>query len=283
MKLIVSILLSIISFSAWGQGVIKIEKHRMKIESNHQGIRRVVNYDVTARDVPEEFEGVKIAFLADIHYKSRLDERGLNSIRNILMEVKPDVILLGGDYQEGCEYVESMVKACTAWKAPLGMAGVMGNNDYERCTNLIRDSFEANGVRILEGDTMSIRRGKSEIIVAGAKNVFKHRETEPSPTLSLADSSFVLLLTHTPDYIEDVDISHTDLALAGHLHGGQVTLFGLWAPVKPSHYGRRFLKGIKKNSAGIPAIVSTGIGTSRADLRLFAPSEIIIITLHKGV
>lgn len=31
------------------------------------------------------------------------------------------------------------------------------------------------------------------------------------------------MLTHTPDYVEDVDISNTDLALAGHTHGGQVS------------------------------------------------------------
>ncbi|MDO4461193.1 MAG: metallophosphoesterase [Bacteroidia bacterium] len=280
MKAILLILLAIITLSAYGQKDMTIERHRMKLNAKHRGIRRVVNYDVTSSDVPKEFDGVKIVFMADIHYKSRLKEKGLESIKSVLMEIKPDIILLGGDYQEGCEYVEPMVDVCTAWKAPLGMAGVMGNNDYERCTELIRERFAEKGLRILEGDTMSIRRGEEEIIIAGAKNVYKGRETEPSPTREIADSSFVILLTHTPDYVEDVDIAHTDLALAGHLHGGQVTLFGLWAPVNPSHYGRRFLKGVKRNSAGIPVITSTGIGTSRANIRLFAPSEIIMITLH---
>jgi len=35
-----------------------------------------------------------------------------------------------------------------------------------------------------------------------------------------------LLLVHTPDYIEDVSVANTDLALAGHTHGGQVRVFG---------------------------------------------------------
>ena len=62
-----------------------------------------------------------------------------------------------------------------------------------------------------------------------------------SPTLSLSPDDFVILLTHTPDYAEEVSITNTDLVLAGHTHGGQVTLFGLYAPIIPSRYGQRFL------------------------------------------
>lgn len=281
MKSIILALFLVLSGVVYGQSrEALISKSKIHIDSRHRGIRRVVGYDVYSKDVPREFEGVSIAFLSDIHYKSRLDSVGLTSIKNILLEIKPDIVLLGGDYQEGCEYVLPMVEACTAWKAPLGMAGVMGNNDYERCTEEIRSCFEAHGVRILEGENMAVTRGNSEIIIAGAKNTFKSRESEISPTHTLSDSSYVILLTHTPDYAEDVDISNTDLVLAGHTHGGQVTLFGAIAPVNPSHYGRRFLRGICKNSKGVPVIVSTGIGTSRRAIRMFAPAEIIVLTLH---
>lgn len=281
MKCTIIAVFLVIGSMVYGQSSsFQINKSKMHINCKHKGIRRVIGYDVYSKDVPREFEGVTIAFLSDIHYKSRLDSIGLRSIKNILIELKPDVVLLGGDYQEGCEYVLPMVEACTAWKAPLGMAGVMGNNDYERCTEEIRSCFESHGVRILEGGNMAIRRGDSEIIVSGAKNTFKARESEISPTLSLSDSSYVILLTHTPDYAEDVDIKNTDIVLAGHTHGGQVTLFGAIAPINPSHYGRRFLRGICKTSTGIPVLVSTGIGTSRKAIRMFAPAEIIIITLH---
>ena len=33
---------------------------------------RVVKYDFTHRDVPEAFEGFRIAFISDLHYKSCL-------------------------------------------------------------------------------------------------------------------------------------------------------------------------------------------------------------------
>lgn len=280
MRFLSFLLISLLSLSVYAQNKMSIDSNRMNIDSNHKGIRRIVNYNVSSPDVPCDFEGVRIAFLTDIHYRSRLDERGLTSISNVLNELKPDVVLLGGDYQEGCDYVLPMVEACTSWRAPLGMAGVMGNNDYERCTSQIIDTFESHGVRILENDTMSIYKGNSRIIIAGAKNSFTKRESVSSPTLSLSDSDFVILLSHTPDYIEDQNVQNTDIALSGHTHGGQVTLFGLLAPVNPSHYGRRFLRGVCRNSNGIPMIVSTGIGTSRKNIRMFAPSEIVVITLH---
>ena len=71
------------------------------------------------------------------------------------------------------------------------------------------------------------------------------------------------------------------LCFAGHTHGGQVTLFGLYAPVVPSRYGQRFLKGIRTNSERQPVIITNGIGTSSKNLRLFAPSEVVVLTLRK--
>ena len=107
------------------------------------------------------------------------------------------------------------------------------------------------------------------------------RKNGISPTLGLSPDDFVILLTHTPDYAEDVPVTNSDLILAGHTHGGQVTLFGLYAPIVPSHYGQRFLSGLKYNSKNIPMIVTNGIGTSQKAIRMFAPAEVVMIVLHR--
>ena len=101
-----------------------------------------------------------------------------------------------------------------------------------------------------------------------------------SPTLALSPKDFVILLVHTPDYIEDVSVANTDLALAGHTHGGQVRVFGV-APVLNSHYGNRFLTGLAYNTAKIPLIITNGIGTSQLPIRIGAPAEVVMITLHR--
>ena len=63
------------------------------------------------RDVPEAFEGFRIAFISDLHYKSLLKEKGLNDLVRLLIAQKADVLLMGGDYQEGCEYVDPLFSA----------------------------------------------------------------------------------------------------------------------------------------------------------------------------
>ena len=135
--------------------------------------------------------------------------------------------------------------------------------------------------RLLEHQTDTLFRGNVFILLSGVRNPFDLKQNGVSPTLALCPDDFVVMLVHTPDYVEDVDVSNTDVALAGHTHGGQVSLFRRYTPAHFSKYGNRFLTGLKYNSEGIPVIISNGLGTSRKDIRLFTPSEVVVVVLHK--
>ena len=247
---------------------------------SRRGAQHVNKYDFYHKDIPKAFNGFRIAFISDLHYKSALQQAGLIKLVRQLQTINPDLLLMGGDYQEGCQYVTELFDRLAEVQPRQGIVGVMGNNDYERCHDEIVAEMQRHGMRVLEHACDTITKDGEQIIIAGVRNPFDLKHNGVSPTLALKPQDFVILLTHTPDYIEDVDVSNTDLALAGHTHGGQVTLMGLYAPVVPSHYGRRFLKGKKKSSAGIPIIITNGIGTSSKKLRMFAPSEIVVIELH---
>ena len=258
----------------------QITSSSVDVSSVYTGVDRVVKYDFTHRDVPEAFEGFRIAFISDLHYKSLLKERGLNDLVRLLIAQKADVLLMGGDYQEGCEYVEPLFAALSRVKTPMGTYGVMGNNDYERCHDEIVRTMKHYGMRVLEHEVDTLRKDGQQIIIAGVRNPFDLTHNGVSPTLALSPKDFVILLVHTPDYIEDVSVANTDLALAGHTHGGQVRVFGV-APVLNSHYGNRFLTGLSYNTAKIPLIITNGIGTSQLPIRIGAPAEVVMITLHR--
>lgn len=258
----------------------KITSKDTSLPASYQEISRVRNYEFTHRDVPEAFEGFRIAFISDLHYKSLFKERGLESLVRLLNEQRPDVLLMGGDYQEGCQHVPELFAALARVKTPMGTYGVMGNNDYERCHDEIIREMNRYGMHALEHKVDTLSRGGEQILIAGVRNPFDLQNNGKSPTLGLSPKDFVILLVHTPDYVEDVSVANTDLALAGHTHGGQVVVFG-FAPIIPSHYGDRFLTGLKHNSAKIPLIVTNGLGTSNKDIRIGAPAEIVIITLHR--
>ena len=277
-----------IAASAWAQqnssptenAGMRIKRGRTRTECKHPGIKRVRTYDITSQEIPAAFDGYKMAFVTDTHYPSLFTDETLTSLDSVLKELHPDALLLGGDYQEDCEHVEPLFKTIMECAPKDGAYAVLGNNDLERCTDVIVSLMKDYNITLVEDTTTQIRRGRSHITVAGVRNTFQPRESHISPTLNEPASDFVILLTHTPDYAEDQDITNADITLAGHTHGGQVTLFGAWAPVTASHYGQRFLKGLNKNSAGQSVITSTGLGTSRHAVRFFAPSEVVLLRLH---
>ncbi len=255
----------------------------------YAGVNRVRNYDISSIDIPESFDGYRIAFASDFHLKSKFKECQLHGTVKALQAIAPDILLLGGDYQEGCEYVEPLFTELGSISTPDGTYAVLGNNDYERCTDLIRSEMQKQGINLLEDATATIHRGNDSILLWGANAYAGHYPSaiqkgdiaQNSQTRIIEPTDFVILLTHTPDYVEDADISGVDLALAGHTHGGQVTFFGLYAPVTASKYGKRFRTGLRYNSQNIPVIISGGLGTSRYPIRFCAPTDIIVVTLRR--
>ncbi len=249
--------------------------------AKYPGIGRTKVYNYSHPQVPEAFEGFRIAFISDLHYPSKFGKKRLRNLVRALNALQPDLLLMGGDYQEGCEHVDELFSNLSEADIPYGTAGVLGNNDYERCTDEIRTLMEKHGMHVLEHRNDTVCKDGAFIIVSGVKNPFDLKQNGISPSNMLHEDDFVILLTHTPDYVEEADIKHADLALAGHTHGGQISFFRLWTPKTGSHYGRRLLTGKKTSSKGLPVIVTNGLGTSRIKMRMCAPSEIVEIILHR--
>ncbi len=257
-----------------------ITESSLNLPSSYAGIDRIKRYDFSHPDVPEAFEGFRIAFISDLHYKSLFREKALEALVRLLNEQQADVLLMGGDYQEGCQYVPELFEALAQVKTSFGTYGVMGNNDYERCYDNIVREMQYYGMHVLEHKVDTLKRGDERILIAGVRNPFDLMGSRTSPTLGLSPDDFVIMLVHTPDYVQMFPVDHTDLALAGHTHGGQVVVLGI-APIVPSRYGTRFLTGLKYTTSHLPVIITNGLGTSNKDIRIGAPSEIIMITLHR--
>ncbi|MGB9594408.1 MAG: metallophosphoesterase, partial [Anaerolineae bacterium] len=91
---------------------------------------------------------------------------------------------------------------------------------------------------------------------------------------------FVILLSHNPDYAERLITRDIDLMLSGHTHGGQVTLFGLWAAAVPSAYGQKYRGGFVRTEHTL-VYVTTGVGTITPPVRFWARPEVVLITLER--
>jgi predicted MPP superfamily phosphohydrolase len=92
----------------------------------------------------------------------------------------------------------------------------------------------------------------------------------------IRDDAPVILMIHEPDAFPNVS-SRVALTLAGHTHGGQVSVAG-YAPLVPSRFGQRFAYGHVVEQ-GRDMIVSGGLGCSGLPIRFGVPPEIVLVEL----
>lgn len=242
------------------------------------GVGRVKRYTFAEESVPKELDEYKIAFISDLHYPSLFNNKRLGKLVHRLQKESPDILLLGGDYVTDSDSIDVLFKSLSAVKTPLGTYAVLGNHD-KRNEALIRHTMDKYSICLLDGwARYMLFDAGGELSIAGVYDSFVEDSLFAQYMERVAHSEFVILLTHNPDFVERNSIT-ADLAFAGHTHGGQVSLFGLYTPVKNTRYGRRFLRGRNRTTNGVTMITTNGVGTSRRKVRFCVPSEIVVVTL----
>lgn len=242
------------------------------------GVGRVKRYTFAEECVPKELDEYKIAFISDLHYPSLFAHKRLGKLVRRLQKESPDLLLLGGDYVTDVDSIDVLFESLSAVEPYLGTFAVLGNHDM-RNEQLIRLSMDKYGVVLLDGKAWRPHiLDVGEFVVAGVYDSFANDTLFARYMKRMDDSDFVIFLTHTPDFVERHSIT-ADLSFAGHTHGGQVSLLGLYTPVKNTRYGRRFLRGRNRTTNGVTVITTNGVGTSRRKIRFCVPSEIVVVTL----
>lgn len=233
---------------------------------------------IESDQIPAEFNGKKIVFLTDIHYGPFFNKERLDNLVNQTNQLHPDIIILGGDYVTNTPSdVGPAFASLSKLKAPLGVYGVLGNNDPESASI---QAMKNAGITYIGNSAVWVGKSTSKIRIGGVGDMDTDVPNQ-LPTLDgVSAQDFVILVSHKPDYFEKVSKSKIDLQLSGHTHGGQITLFGLWAPLINSKYGQKYVTG-EIVSGNNTLIISNGIGMVWAPFRLFARPQIIIIDLKR--
>jgi predicted MPP superfamily phosphohydrolase len=233
---------------------------------------------------PERLSGLRAGVLADLH--AGVPHMGLDRIARIvdaLNERAPDVHLLLGDHLDSSQAWRRRLKpelvaaTLARLEAPLGTISVIGNHDWRNSGDRMWRALEQAGIVVLEDRAVELRSPRGPFWVAGLGDM-RHRR--PSVSAALRDvpaDAPVLVLTHDPDMFPEVP-DRVALTLAGHLHGGQVAIPLLRRPMLPSYYGERYARGHIVEH-GRQMFVTSGLGTSGLPIRLFAPPEVLVLTL----
>jgi predicted MPP superfamily phosphohydrolase len=194
-------------------------------------------------------------------------------------------VLLGGDYVGGkTDGASIFYPEVARLKAPLGIYAVLGNHDVWEGADQAVGGLSKAGIRVLDNESVRVRKGNSQIVVAGLEDLYTGHPDAVIAGRDVHPSDFAVLISHNPDALAGqlpVTSDLWDLALAGHTHGGQVTFFGLFAPIVATQFGQRYRTGWKSEE-GVPILVTNGVGTVTVPLRFFARAEIHVITLRRG-
>lgn len=252
---------------------------------------KVVNYVFSHQDIPQAFDNKKIVFISDIHCNTYFPPEKVKELVSRVNDLNPDIIVLGGDNTAKESAVSSpFFDEIKELKATYGVYSVLGNHDFWEDAELIQKGLKNSGFNICDNHSYWIHEGSDSLKIGGVGDLWEDRQLLENTIDDVSESDFCILLSHNPDYIEEIETNKVDLMLSGHTHGGQVTLLGLYAPVMPAfgkphlpQTGQKYRYGWKVKD-DINLYVTTGVGMGNFPFRFFAPPEIveIILKTNKG-
>ncbi|CAM8668045.1 COG1408 Predicted phosphohydrolases [Sphingobium cupriresistens] len=230
---------------------------------------------------------VTVALLTDTHLSGPDGSR--DRLARIVAQInglKPDLILLGGDYIGddkgwGSYDARASIAPFAGLRAPLGVVAVLGNHDSRSKLNRRalsgpdwRAAFAGIGVTLLQDG--AARRGP--LAIGGLKDIYTRKIDMPG-TLAAMDrvGGAPVILSHGPDVFPRLP-DRVSLTLVGHSHCGQIALPFFGIVYVPSKYGTRYACG-RYREGKRTMIVSGGVGTSSAPVRMLAPPDIWLVTI----
>lgn len=240
---------------------------------------RVVQYVETeyrSAKVGTQLDGYTVAFITDTHAAVPEETQKMVDAVNAR---GADLLLLGGD-MGGSANLRANMRVLAGARTTDGIYGVEGNHDDY--ADLFA-AMEENGISPLDNEGASLRDG---LYLAGVQDLWNRTPDVGRAVAGAEETDFILLLSHNPDVSMHKGAGLAHLMLSGHTHGGQATVFGLWAPalsMRPSvsDYGHRFMTGWCRGE-GIDVYVSNGAGPLASVPRVFARPQVIFITLRAG-
>jgi predicted MPP superfamily phosphohydrolase len=258
------------------------------IEPNHPNLVRL---EVPLPRCPHAFDGLTILQLSDIHYDDHFSVVPLRRSLAIVEELRPDLIVLTGDFitiPPFHEYLHNAKPAAAAidpcaqmlrdLHAPMGVIAVLGNHDVDSDPERITEALHAANIPVLRNHSIPLERSQARIWLAGVDDLGSGKPDLDMTLKPVPKDEAVVLLSHEPDYADEAAKYPVDLQLSGHSHGGQIRLPLLGAPWLPEG-AKKYPWGLRK-IGNLTLYTNAGLGTIRVPVRLNCPPEITLFTLR---
>jgi predicted MPP superfamily phosphohydrolase len=236
---------------------------------------------VTSPQLPEGFDGLRVALVTDLHVGPVRDASFTQRVVDEVNAQRPDVVVLGGDLVDGkVSQVSDALAPLAGLKAPLGVFAVSGNHEFiSQEADAWLAHWQTLGITVLRNSSVALSRQSDTIRLAGVHDETGTGADAPDVDGALGSApagGFTILVAHQPRQALGAQGRGIDLQLSGHTHGGQV-----W----PFRYAVRLQQPVidgLQMVGDVPVLTSRGAGAWGPPVRVLAPPEIPVVTLRRG-
>lgn len=231
---------------------------------------------------PKGIKPVRAVLISDIHIGSHaMDAARLNRIVDEINALRPDIVLIAGDFIYGHDphgakkKGEALVAPLKRLHPPLGVVAVLGNHDHWTGPDDVTSLLAQAGITVLVNDVTA----RGPIVIGGVDDDYTgHADIAATMAKLRPFEGARIILTHSPDIAPRLP-GDVHLLLAGHTHCGQGVL-PFYGPVENvSRFKNRYRCGLVIDP-GLAVIVTGGLGTSGPPLRFGAPPDLWLITIE---
>jgi hypothetical protein len=236
--------------------------------------RRVLEVELDG--VPPGLDGLRIAHLSDFHLG--VPSRGRIAVEQAVewvVERKPDLVCITGDLvsrRSGLPLLEELLRKLD------GCFVVLGNHDLASSRDPFSQRVEPEELSAVEGVTLltdesidvSLRGHRVQLIGVDPRT-YAARKARPD-TMTDESTDLRILLCHFPGIARRIPPAF-HLALAGHLHAGQIVVPFPGGKMRLAHLGARQVEGIFRYGP-MALHISPGLGTTFVPFRFFARPEV---------
>lgn len=227
--------------------------------------------------------GFTICQLTDIHHGPFVSLDYVKRIVDLANSLKPDIIVLTGDHvYHSNEYIEPVWGELARLQAALGVYSALGNHDHWEGSPRTRAAQAQADIPELLNSSVPItfaRPRGGRLWLAGVGDLWTDEQRLDEALAGVPPDESAILLSHNPDYADDMNDRRVKLILAGHTHGGQVVI-PLLGPVKvPCR--RKYAMGLVKTDVS-QIYISRGLGCIAVPVRFNCRPELPLIVLRRA-
>jgi predicted MPP superfamily phosphohydrolase len=247
------------------------------VEPNRLGVREE---RVPIGAWPAGAPAVRLVHLSDLQTVGACERErvALEEVRRL----RPDLVVLTGDYVAGPFFDTRPAEAAArAFLRELaGIAPTVVVAGHSEGEDVRRRVFEGLGLLYLEDAAHDFDFGEGrELRVVGLD---PFRPDLRLPFAIRPPGQALVVATHSPDLTDALEGAAVDLHLAGHTHGGQISIPFFGPPITLTELPRSYARGLfRRGDHLLNVCAGLGMeGNHAPRIRLFCPPEICLLRLE---